>query len=96
MNANLNLLIGLAIASAHRLDDRARVDTLVHVQRDRRHFERSPLRFPGPNQLRIEMRIVSVRLLSGFLIRLVCHQPDRGIVNPLFSLVIVLLNWLFL
>lgn len=81
---------------AHRFDDRARVDALVYVQRNRRHFERSPLRFPGSNQLRIEMRIVGAGLLAGFPIRRWRHQPHRRIVNPLLPLVIVLLDGLFL
>jgi hypothetical protein len=52
------------------LDDRARVDALVDVERDGRDFERSPLGSTGPNELWIEMRIVSVGFLAAFAIRL--------------------------
>jgi hypothetical protein len=49
----------------------------VDVQRNRRHFERSPLRFPGPNQLRIEMRIVSVSLPAALFIGLLTDFTER-------------------
>lgn len=83
---------GLPVVLPNRFDDRARVDPLVDVKRDSRNVERSSFCFPGPNQLRVEMRVVGVNCLSGFLIRLGRYQPNRRIVNPLFSLVIVLFN----
>ena len=56
-------LRAVPIFSPHCLDNRARIDALVHIQRNTRHFKRRALRFSRPLQLRIEMRIVGVTLL---------------------------------
>ncbi|HVO92678.1 MAG TPA: hypothetical protein VMT22_07550 [Terriglobales bacterium] len=90
------MLIVAAIAPAHGFDDGAWVDALVDVERNRRHFERSPLGFAGPNQLRVEMRVVGVGFLAALFVRLGIDQTDRRIVRPLLALVRVLLYGLFL
>ena len=59
----------------------AGVDTLVDVQRDGRHFERSVLRLAGPGELRIQVRVVSVRPAISVSIRLRRHKADRRIVD---------------
>jgi len=72
-----HLLVVAAIAPAHGFDDSARINTLVDVERDRRHLERSALSFPCPNQLRIEMRIGFTTLLREFPTLRLTVDPDQ-------------------
>jgi hypothetical protein len=48
----------VAVSFADGLNDGARVNRLVNVKRDRRDLERGVLFLPGPNKLRIEVRVV--------------------------------------
>src|ERR1700694_140956 len=53
-----------AVAFANGFDDGARINAFVDVEGDRGNFKGSVLFFPSPNELWIEMRIVSVCLSS--------------------------------
>jgi len=50
----------VTIALAHCLDDGARLDALVNVQRDGGHLEGGMLGLAGPDQLRVKMGVVLV------------------------------------
>ena len=52
-------------------------------RRDGRHLEAGVLGLAGPDELRVKMRIVLVRLAAAFGIGLRRYQADRRIVDPL-------------
>ena len=64
-----------AVALPNRFDNRPRINPLVDVKRDGRNLEGSPFRFSCPDQLRIEMRVIS----TGFLLRLLILS---GVTSP--------------
>ncbi len=77
-----------------RLDDRARVDSLVNMQRNRRHLKAKPLGLARPLEGWIDVRIVGVGLFFRFRrFRLRRDQPHRRIVHPRFVVVLVLLDF---
>ena len=79
-----------AVAVPHGLDGRAGIDSLVHVERDGRHLERRMLRLAGPDELRIEMRVVGVGRFRCYVsVRFRGHQTDARIVRPPLSEVLV-------
>ena len=85
----------LSVAFPHRLHDGARVNALVNVQGDGRHLERGVLGLPGPDELRIEVRVVGVGLLARVLVGLRRHQANRRVVHALLVGVRVVLNLTF-
>ena len=101
----------VAVPLAHGLDDGARVDALVDVQRDGGHLERGVLRLARPDKLRVEVRIVvqvfaglygrdGLNVVVGFVggkerIGLRRHQTDWRIVDSLLVLVLVTINRTF-
>src|ERR1017187_1233264 len=97
-----------AIPLTHGIDDGVRIDTLMHMQRDRRRFERTMLLLARPHQLRIEMWIV-VQVLAGLhrrhwghvVVNLVRwqnrisfrrHQPDGWVIDALLVGVLIPLD----
>jgi len=58
--------LDLAAALSDRLDDGLGIYALMDMQGDRGDIERGVLGFPGPDELRIEMRVVLVCL--GFAV----------------------------
>ena len=67
----------------------------MHMQRHCGHVKTRPLRLPRPHQLRIQMRIIGIRLFRGryrFAVRR--HQPHRRIIRPLLVFVGVRINLL--
>ena len=86
----------MAVAVRHladRLDDRPRVDPLVDVERDGRDLEAGALGLAGPDELRVEVRIVRVRLAcAASRVGLRRDQADGRVVDPLLVVVLVLLD----
>ena len=75
------------------LDDGARVDALMDVERHRRHLEGGTCSaLPAHCELRVQVRVVLVGLLTRIRIRLRRHQPDRRIVQPFLVPMVVGLN----
>ena len=70
---------------AHRFDDRARVNALVHVQRHGRHLERGVLRLAGPRKLRVQMWIVRIGPAARVAVGLRRHQADGRVVHALLA-----------
>ena len=86
----------VAVLLSHGLQDRPRLDPLVNVERDGRDLERCPLGLSRPNEPRIEMRVVFVRLLLTLRVRRRGYQPDLRVVHPGLALMVVRLDRLLL
>jgi len=71
------------VALLHRVDDGARVDALVNMQRDGRDIERGMFGLRCPDKLRVKVRIVGVGFLVLILVCIWRYKPDRGVVEPL-------------
>ena len=74
------------------LEDRARIDALMHVERDRRYLERHPLGLPRPLQFWIEVRVVGVLLPRLVAIALRRDEADRRVIGSFLPAVLVLLD----
>ena len=72
-----------AVSLAHRLNNRARVDALVHVQRHGRHLERRMLRLAGPRELRVQVRVVGIGPAARVAVGLRCNQANGRVVDAL-------------
>ena len=90
------LLVVAAVLFPHGLDDGARVNPLVNVQRDGRNLKTRALGLARPNERRVKVRIVSVSFLPLGGVALGIHEADGRIVDALLALVVVLLDGLFL
>jgi hypothetical protein len=84
------------VAFANSFDDGARVDAFVDVEGHGGDFEGGVFGFAGPDELRVEMRIVGIGFAGGDgRIGLGSDQADGRIVDASFGFVIVLLDWAF-
>ena len=61
----------------------------IERQRYGRHLEGRVLRFAGPLELRVEVRIVGVGLAARVLVGIGRHETDGRVVEPLFVPVVV-------
>jgi len=62
------------------------LDALVDVEGNRRNLERRPLGLPGPDKLRVKVRIVGVGSLAGFRISFRVTSPAGGLFVRFFPL----------
>lgn len=84
------------VALADGFDDGTRVDTFVDMERNGGNFKGGVFGFARPDELRVEMGIVSVGFAgSNGWIGLRSDEADRGIVDAGFGFVIVLLDGTF-
>ena len=81
-----------AVVPAHRLDDGARVDALVDVQRDGRDLEGRVLGLAGPLELRVQMRVVGIGHWREIDVGLWGHKASGRVVDALFVGVLVGFN----
>lgn len=80
----------MSVLRADCLDYGSRVNALVNVKRNGRHFKRGMLGLACPDELRVKVWIVCVFLFAGVLVGLSVNQVYRRIVDALLSLVVVL------
>lgn len=76
----------MPVPGTDRIDDRPGIDSLMDVKRNRRHFEGRVLYLASPNELRVEMRIVSI--LVCLSLQWFCawrHQAAGGLLSRVLS-----------
>jgi hypothetical protein len=76
----------------HQRDDVLRPDDLVLVERDRVHLDLGALRLAGPDELRVEVRVVLVLHLRRHLHLVEAVVPRLGVVGSRHVLVEVVLG----
>ena len=87
----------LAAALPYRLDDRARVDPFVDVQRNGGHLKRCMLRLSCPLKLWVQMWIIGIGLLRPRIrVRLRRHEANRRVVDALLVWMLVGFDWALL
>src|SRR5229473_2277068 len=86
----------LPVLIAHGFSDRAWVNPLMNVERNRRDLERSSLCFSGPLKRRIEVGIVCVTLLARVPVCFRSNEPHGRVVDPLLFRVGIVLNFALL
>ena len=85
--------VGRAVAFLYHLNNRARLNAFMHMQRNCLHLKRSAFRFSCPLQRGVKVRVISPFFwLAGIWVGLRRHQSHWRVVHSLFALVLVGLN----
>jgi len=85
-----------AVSFTDGFDNSARVDAFVDMERDGGNFEGGVFFFSGPDQQRVEVRIVFVSFArSEWRIGFRRNESDRRVVDASFAFVVVLLDGSF-
>ena len=87
-------LSGVLAAPLDRLDNRLGIYPFMDMERDDRDLKGCMLRLPGPNELRIKVRVVLIGLHAAVFVGLRGHEAHGRVIAAFLVLVVVLLDLL--
>ena len=82
----------MPVSFACCFDDGTGVNALMDMKGHVGDLKRGMFGLARPLQAWVNMRVISICILSGLFIRIRSNQTNRRIIDPLFPFVIVLLN----